>query len=635
MLRKLPHSRQSRVTAVGAAARRRTPPWRSHVGLVSAALSCVCSVLLAACTQSTNSISTSGPVIKGKPVQGGVASYALAAGGSFAWMLPLDNPASADVANQNIESDFWRPLLVAGGPGLTAMNYRLSIGQKPVYSNGDTAVTINLNKGWKWSDGVPVTTSDVRFFFEIEAAAAKSGKYANYLPGYMPDNISSVSYQGAYQFTIHLKQASNPEWLTGNQLTWIFPLPQHAWDKTCSGCKVADEAATQAGAMKVWNYLYAQSEQLSTYSTNPLWKVVDGPWVIKSYDPTTYHTVISANTHFTGPDKPHLAGYQVYSFTSETAEVNALRSGIIDQGYLPFSDIGIIPYFKSHGYNVVASPIFGNQLAEFNFTGPWKSLVSQLYIRQALQHLVNQSLYIKKTYYGYGLPDYGSIAAYPHSDLVSPQLMTNPYPYSVSAAASLLAAHGWKKGPNGIDVCARPGSASNDCGAGIPQGKQLSIPLTYSTGFSDLLSQVEAFSTAATQAGVRVPLVGQTYSSQSSADLVCPPGPCKWGMTIYPTAFYVLAQQDDTVPLFEQEFGKGNTFAGGYNSAKAQALIVAAESQPGLQPLYAAEDFLAKDVASLWWPIAEGIVVSKQNLGGWYPINPYTNPDTSGWYLTK
>jgi peptide/nickel transport system substrate-binding protein len=622
----------------GSAASHQFRWWRRRFsGLASAAgLLCASSVLLAACSPAGNSaVTTSGPVVTGKPIQGGVASYAISAGGSFTWILPLDNAVNADVWNQNIESDFWRPLFFAGGPGTTGINYSLSIGQKPVFSNGDTEITITLNKGWKWSDGVPVTTKDVQFFFQIEAAAAKSGKYANYLPGYMPDNIASVSYSGPYQFTIHLKHASNPQWLTGNQLTWIFPLPQHSWDTTCSGCRVGDYAATQAGALQVFDYLYSQSQQLSTYETNPLWKIVDGPFVIKSYDPTTYHTVISVNARYTGPGKPHLAGYQVYSFTSETAEVDALRSGIIDEGYLPFSDIGTIPYFKSHGYNVVAEPIFGNQLAEFNFTGPWAGLVSQLYIRQALQRLVNEQLYIKQTYYGYGLPDYGSVAAYPHSDLVSPQLLNNPYPYSVSAATALLTAHGWKKGPNGIAVCENPGSASDECGKGVPKGKQLSIPLTYTTGFSDLQAQVEAFATAAKQAGVSVPLVGQTYDSQDSADLVCPPGPCSWGMTIYPTAFYVLAQQDDTVPLFEQEFGQGNTYAGGYNSTEAQTLILAAESQPGLQPMYALQDFLAKDVASLWWPIAEGIVVAKKNLGGWYPFNPYSDPDMSSWYLTS
>ncbi|MGN6680269.1 MAG: ABC transporter substrate-binding protein [Streptosporangiaceae bacterium] len=629
----------SRLSAARYASAFRVRPRLRHrpSGLATVAVVlCAGSLVIAACSASGNSgVSHKGPVIKGKPIDGGVASYALGGGGIFNWMLPLDCTNCGDVANQNEESDFWRPLFWAGGPGTTGINYKLSIGRQPVYSNGNTEVTITLNKGWKWSDGAPVTTSDVRFFFEIEAAAAKSGKYANYLPGYMPDNIASVSYSGLYQFTIHLKQAFNPEWLTGNQLTWIFPLPQHAWDKTCSGCKVGNNSSTPAGALKVWNYLYSQSQQLSTYATNPLWKVVDGPWVIKSYDQTTYHAVIAANRHYTGPGKPHLAGYQIYSFTSETAEVNALRSGTIDQGYLPYSDIGTVPYFKSHGYNVVADPIFGNQVAEFNFTGPWKSLVSQLYIRQALQHLVNEPLYIKQTFHGYGLPDYGSVAAYPHSNLVSPLLRKDLYPYSVSAAEALLTAHGWKKGPNGTDICERPGSASSECGAGIPKGQELSIPLTYTTGFSDLQAQVQAFSTAAAQAGVKIPLVGQTYNSQASADLTCPPGPCNWGMTIYPTAFWVLAQQDDTTPLFEGEFSKGNTYAGGYNSAEAQSLIHAAETQPGLKPLYNAQNFLSKDVASLWWPIAAAVIVSKDHLGGWYPFNPYTNPDMMDWYLTK
>ncbi|MST34403.1 peptide ABC transporter substrate-binding protein, partial [Acidimicrobiaceae bacterium USS-CC1] len=71
---------------------------------------------------------------------------------------------------------------------------------KPVYSQGNTVVTVNMNKGWKWSDGSPVTSADVKFFFELEAAGAKAGKYAAYVPGEMPDDIASVSYPSPYQF---------------------------------------------------------------------------------------------------------------------------------------------------------------------------------------------------------------------------------------------------------------------------------------------------------------------------------------------------------------------------------------------------------------------------------------------------
>ncbi len=604
-----------------------------------AAVVAIATLLLAACGSSTPSSSptspTTRPVVKGTPVAGGVASYSNGIGDDFSWMLPLVNQANYEPWDFNVEGGMWRPLYVAGGPGTTGVDYAASIAQRPVYSNGDTTVTVNLNKGWTWSDGTPVTTSDVRFFFELEAVGAKSGKYAPYVPGLMPDDIASVSYPSAYQFVVHLKRAYNSEWFTGNQLTWVYPLPRQAWDKTCPTCAVGHDASTPAGAAKVYDFLYKQSEALSTYATNPLWKVVDGPWVIKSYNPTTYHTVLAANTHYTGPDKPRLAGYQIYSPTSDTAELDLVRSGQVDFGYIPFSDVGLISNFKSSGYNVVAWPNFYNEDMEFGFTGPWKALVRQLYIRQALQHLVDEQLYIHQALHGYGLPVYGSAPDYPGSKLVAPALRSDPYPYSITAAKKLLAAHGWAKGPGGVDVCQHPGSASNECGPGIPKGKALSILFMYSTGNPSFLAEVEAFVTAAKQAGIDLPLDAQSQNSMFSIAGTCPPGPCKWGIAGYAGYMWDYGQYE-TVPAGNDQFGKGNYWAGGYNSATADALINAAHENNGLKSLYSAETYLSKNVASLWWPVTDfQILVAKKNLAGWYPLNPYANYDISRWYMVK
>ena len=600
------------------------------------ALAAVGALLLAACGSGTTSPSATKspkPVVKGTPIKGGVASYSLAVGNDFSWMLPLENTANYEPWDFNVEDGMWRPLYFAGGPR-TGIDYGLSIGQKPVYSHGNTQVTVTLNKGWTWSNGAPVTSANVRFFFQLEAAGAKAGKYAPYLPGLMPDDIASVSYPSAYQFVIHLKRAYNPTWFTGNQLTWVIPLPL-AWDKTCATCAAGNSASTPAGALAVYNYLYKASESVSTYSTNPLWKVVDGPWVIKSYNPTTYHTVFSANSHYTGPGKPHLAGYQIYSFSSNTAELDALRSGQVDFGYIPFSDVGLIPQFKSSGYNVMAWPNFYNEAMEFGYTGPWRALVSQLYIRQALQHLVNEPLYLKQALHGYGLANYGLAPDYPGSNLVAPALRSDPYPYSVSAADKLLAAHGWVKGSGGIDVCQRPGTAANECGAGIPKGKPLSILFMYSTGNPSFLAQVEAFATSARQAGINIPLDGQTLNTMFSIAGTCPPGPCKWGIAGYSGYMWDFGQYV-VIPSGGQQFGKGNYWGGGYNNPTAQRLIAAEHTTPGLKPLYAAQTYISQNVASLWWPVTDfQILAAKNNLGGWYPLSPYANYNVSRWYMVK
>lgn len=597
---------------------------------------CMGSLLLAACSSSSHPSKEKVSVsVTGKPIEGGIASYSMPIGEDFSWMLPLENEANYEDYDSNVESGMWRPLYFAGGAGTTGINYKLSIGKKPVYSHGNTEVTITLHKGWMWSDGVPVTTSDIRFFFELEAAGVKLGKYAPYIAGEMPNDIASISYSGPYKFTIHLKRAYNPIWFDGNQLTWVYPLPRQAWDKTCSTCAVGHDASTLAGAEAVYKFLYKQSEDLATYATNPLWKVVDGPWVIKSYNPTTYETELVANTHYTGPDKPHLAGYRIYSFSSDTAEIDAVRSGTVDFGFIPFSETGEISYFKSHGYNVAPWRVFYNEDIEFGYTGPWKALVSQLYIRQALQHLVNEQLYLKQTLHGYGLLDYGIAPDYPNSDLVSAELRHDPYPFDPKAAEKLLTAHGWVKNSSGVDVCERPGTASNECGPGIPKGKTLSILFMYSTGTPSFLAQVEAFQSAARSVGIQISLDGQTEDTMYSIAGVCPPGPCNWGMAGYSEFMWDFGQYE-ILPGGGNQFGKGNYWAGGYSSKKAQELITKDHETPGLRSLYAEENYISKDVASLWWPVSDyEIVVAPKNLGGWYPLNPYANDQPSRWYFTS
>ena len=588
--------------------------------------------LLAACANTGVTTSKGGT-----PVHGGTASYALASGDEFSWMLPLENEVNYEPAEGNVESDMWRPLYFAGGPGVTGIDYKLSMADAPVYSNGDKTVTVTMNHTYTWANGTPVTTADVKFFFELEAAGVKLGDYAAYVPGTMPDDIKSITYQGPYKFTINLIHAYNPYWFTGNQLTWIYPLPAAAWDKTCATCAVGDAAATPAGAEAVYKYLYAQSSELSTYATNPLWKTVDGPWVISSYDPTTYHSVFVDNKKYTGPDKPYLASYSIYSFSSDTAELDALRSGLITYGYLPLSDAASASTYESMGYTLQPwNNAYYNEDVEFGYTDPTDGpLVQQLYIRQALQHLVDEPLYIQQAMHGYGTADYGIAPVSPQSEYTSPELETDPYPYSVSAADALLTAHGWVKNSSGIELCEKPGTASDECGAGIAKGRALNILFMYSTGDDSFLNQVQAFDAAAQQAGVSISLDGQTVTTMYSIAGVCPPGPCKWGMAGY-SGFMWNFGQYVVYPNGDEQFGQGNYWAGGYYDATAQKLIKAAETEPGLAPLYAAENYISKDVASLWWPLPDQyVLLVKNTLQGWKPLDPYVDQLPSLWYYTK
>ena len=388
--------------------------------LVLVALGCIG---LAACSSSAKPPSSSKPQ---------TATYALQATDSFTWMLPVENGANEEPWTLGIDESLWLPLYFEGKGGAPVINYPLSLADPPVYSDGGRTVTIKL-KHYLWSNGQPVTTRDIQFFFDMYKAG--ESKIATYVPGQFPDNITSIDYKSSTTFVLHLAKAYSQQWFTDNQLVNIVPMPQRSWDRESAGGPVGNFDLKPSGAAKVFNFLYGQSEQLSTYASNPLWKTVDGPFTITNYDSVNGRTELTANRAYTGPDKPRLTHVIIEDYSSDAAEVDALRSGQVDYGYIPYSDYGLVGYFKNHGYTVAPWAPDYEQSMEVGYTSPvYGPLVGQLYIRQALQHLVNESLYLKTTLDGIGQLTYGPVPNIPGSPYVSPAERHDPYPYSIAAA---------------------------------------------------------------------------------------------------------------------------------------------------------------------------------------------------------
>lgn len=562
----------------------------------------------------------------------GTATFALQPTDSFSWMLPLENGANEEPWELSTDEGMWLPLYFAGKGSDPVINYRLSLADPPVYSDGGRTVTIRL-KHFVWSDGRPVTTRDVEFFFNLYKAG--ESKIATYVSGEFPGNIRRIDYVSPTEFVLHLDRSYSEQWYTDNQLVNIVPMPQHAWDKESSTARVGNYDKTPAGAAKVFNFLYGQSEKLSSYVSNPLWHVVDGPFEVTSYNPVNGDTTLTANRSYRGPDRPHLLHVVLETFTSDTAEVDALRSGGVDYGYIPYSDYGLVGYFKSHGFAVKPWAPDYEQSVEIGFTSPrYGPLVRQLYIRQALQHLVDEPLYLKTTLDGIGQLTYGPVPNIPGSPYVSPQERRDPYTYSVSAARRLLVAHGWKKGAGGIMVCARPGTSSRDCGAKIARGRKLSLLMSYTiTSLVELAAQAQAFQTAARRAGIEVDLDPESATTQYSDDGVCPPGPCNYALVLYPLWFTNYGDLG-ILPTLEQQFAKGNYYGGGYYSPETQRLIEEAQTHTGLRYLYRLENYVSRQVAALWWPTGDNqISVVSDKLHNWQPQQAFGNPMPQRWTL--
>jgi peptide/nickel transport system substrate-binding protein len=588
-------------------------------------LAAVAGLAIAACSSSPTS-SSSGGSSGGGTVHGGTVTMAYPPGTEPVDIFPMF-PAADDTTQEIFwfVEQMWRPLYWFGDTsgGLT-FNSALSLADPPVFSNGNKTVTITM-KHWKWSDGRPITTRDVEFWMNL--LMANKASYANYVPGYFPDNIASIKYPSATTFSITFKQAYSQNWLLLNQLCLIFPMPQHAWDKTSATGKIGNYDETPAGAKAVFTYLSSAASKLSTYNTNPLWQVVDGPFHLKSYDANSQVT-LAANPSYSGPDKPKISAVQFLSFTSDAAEYNQLLSGNIDYGYVPFSDLASQSRVTSLGYSIVPWAQAAMNYASFNYTNPTTGpLFSQLYIRQALQHLTDQKGMITAALHGAGVPTYGAVPAYQPQPtaggvpLADPAANSDASPFSVAAAISLLKAHGWTVTPGGTDTCGKPGTGAGECGAGIKAAQPLAFKFTYPTGVSQDAIEVQLLASDAKKAGVSI-AQQPVPDSVTFSNTVCQKGkPCNWDIDYYYLGGWQYGVPIN-YPVGNVIFGCGGPYIGGYCNHTLDNLMTTAETSDSVQALYAYEKFLNANNPVWWLPLQPyQFSAIKTNLHGATPQN--------------
>ena len=458
----------------------------------------VCLMPLAACA--SNSSST-GPQSR---VNGGTATVALTPGDQFDYIFPLLDDEDATGANiEYSEYLMWRPLYWFGSPGHVGVDQEYSLADPATIASsaGQTTATIQL-KPYRWSDGKPVTSRDVQFWFNL--LKAEKVNWWGYVSGEFPDNVSGFRILSPSRFSLTFEGTDSAAWLY-NELGQLIPIPQQAWDRESANGAVGNYDLTPAGATAVYNFLAAQNKSLSTYATNPLWKVVDGPFRLASYAASTGDAMYVRNARYSGPATGSIHALRVLSFTSDAAEFDSLLSaGGISYGYLPFNDAAQVSRLTADGYKVEAWPAWGITYLSMNFASPQVGTIfDQIYVRQAMQHLVNQTGYIRAYLQGYGNPTYGPVPLLPSSRYVSSAQKQNPYPYDPAAATALLRAHGWKIVRDGTDVCMRPGQAADECGAGIASGAKLSFSLQYSTGSQGVDEEVASLQSSFSQAGIQ------------------------------------------------------------------------------------------------------------------------------------
>ncbi|MGO8959045.1 MAG: peptide ABC transporter substrate-binding protein [Streptosporangiaceae bacterium] len=600
-----------RKTAVPGLVRRTRP----LIGLTLAAAL----VLLTACSSTTSGAPASS--------KGGTITFAWPPGSPPTDIFPLLSTSQYTNVNLNEFTNLlYRPLYWVGQGSQVVLNEGRSLADPPVWSSNGRVVTVHL-KHFTWSDGTAVSARDVLFWQNL--VTANKTQDGGYVPGDYPDNVIATKVVNPTTVQFTLNKAWNHSWFLLNELAQVVPLPL-AWDKTCATCSTGTADETPAGAKAVYNYLEGQAKDLNTYATNPLWKIVDGEWALKQFNPDGY-SVFIPNSHYSGP-KPHIGKFVAEPFTSATAEFDAIKSGSgPDVGYLPVTDLPAKAAVLAQGYNLAPWADWNYNFIGLNFHNPAAGKIfSQLYIRQALQSVMDQQTMVKYAYGGYAWPIYGPVPPQPANSYNT--IQSNPYPYSVAAARQLLASHGWVI-HNGLATCAKPGSGASQCGSGIKAGAMLQFTMLVANENPPLLTAMEDYKTDAGKAGIDITLTQAPILTVFGDMAPCSGASCSWQMGNYGVGWTYFP---DYYPTGEDTFetGAGANF-GGYSEPVNDANIKYTNLAPPAQSQAALDryqKYLAQQLPVLWQPNYDyQLTLIRTGINGVTPQSPVLQIIPSQW----
>ncbi len=635
---------------------------RRRQSVLAVASALLLALVVAACGSSSSSSGgaplaspTSGPGLtqptspSGSKVAGGTVYFTEAPDSPPNYIFPMTSAQVCSTSNINqLIYMMYRPLYWFGNNYTPTVDYDYSLASAPTFSSGNTTVTVKLDPNWKFSNGEPITSRNILFWMNIYKADPATN-YCGYVPGYFPDNVTSISAPDASTVVFHLNKSYNPEWFLYNELSQIFPIPL-SWDRTSLSqpAPTSDnghlpDAGGKASAQAVYKFLDAQSKNLGSWASSPLWQVVDGPFKLSGFT-TAGQVTLVPNPAYSGSPKPTISKFVELPYTSEAAIYNTIKSGgpsAVTLGEIPSQYAPQASGLASEGYLYSKAASYSFNYFPLNLNNPTVGpIFKQLYFRQAFQHLVDQNGWINAFLFKTANPTYSPIPLAPPSPLADSSSITNPYPFDVSAAASLLKSHGWTGvSPGGTATCSDP----SKCGAGVKMGQTISFNIDYQSGVIAVQDEMNDLARQAAKVGIHVDLTTHPFATVIGTAVACQPTQptCKWTAENWGAGWIY---GPDNLPTGESLYNPGSVANyGSYSDPGTTSLIDQTITGPAANEKTALTAFaknIAQNVPVVFGPTSigtyagsAGYVVAK-NLGG-YAANALGWMTPENWYFTK
>jgi ABC-type transport system substrate-binding protein len=336
-----------------------------------------------------------------------------------------------------------------------------------VPGSNDTSWIVNLvSPNLKWSDGVPMNSSDLYYSYDIYLP---TGPFANFTTndfyGAVAGVISNVTIVNST--AVDLTTAA-PDPLLPYLIFLYFIFP--------------------------WHY-YKQFTGNNVLSTTPiLGGPGDSPYVPVNYTANSYTMTLEKNPYYYGGTPPGPDNVTVQFFTDESALVNSLASGSIDAADIDQSDIASLNSTAGLTIQQVQSTF-----QMFIYTGsvgyPWNNTA----FRQALDYLIPKEQ-IDSLLFNNQINVGNPLALLPQNNATYwPGSGTQLYEYNTTAAEQLLQQAGLTKNSAGNWV--------------EPNGTVVTINFQAENNDPDDLRAAQLIQTAMQSVGLQFNLVSEDYST--------------------------------------------------------------------------------------------------------------------------